>query len=213
MASGPSLVNETDKIPREAPTLDRLFPHGDPITGIFKAGTIGELLALIAGVVPTITYADLATMLANTTIVSGFFAFVSTDSDGWAIYLYTGGTRSDISSYRLVAAEGNAVTISPTSGIALEFNSRKTRDFITTVNIATPKTVTELNDTAATKFTYTFPISDVAGVLTLPSTYKMNDIRKSGNDWTPDIVGQFVMEGKRAANGTDWNVVISGPYA
>jgi hypothetical protein len=110
MASGPSLINETDKIPREVPTLDRLFPHGDPITGIFKAATISELLALISGVVPTIFYADLASMLANTTLTAGFFAFVSTGSDGWAIYLYIGGTRSDIASYRLVVSEGGGFT-------------------------------------------------------------------------------------------------------
>jgi hypothetical protein len=199
-----------NEVTRSLPTLARLFGHGDPSTGIWNACTGTELLALFTGQTPIKTYADQTALLANTNLGIGYIAFVSSSSDGWALYLYNGPLASSLSNYTLLLSQGNAVIVDPTTSIVLNFDGRKNRKFVTTANIATPKTITATNDTNKGHFDYTFPISNVAGVLTCPTTFKMNDVRKSGNDWTPDSIGRYKWIGDW--DGTNWNIDVYGTY-
>jgi hypothetical protein len=165
---------------------------------------------LFTGQTPIKTYADQTALLANTNLGIGYIAFVSSSSDGWALYMYNGPLASSIANYTLLFNQGNHVIVDPTTSIVLNFDGRKNRKFVTTANIAAPKTITATNDTNKGHFDYTFPISNVAGVLTCPTTFKMNDVRKSGNDWTPDSVGRYKWIGDW--DGTNWNIDVYGPY-
>jgi hypothetical protein len=207
---GPSKINETNNIPRALPSLVRLLFHADPATGIAKACTVQELVALFSGLTPTISYADQTALLANTDLPIGFLAFVANSSDGWALYLYNGPAPDNIANYTLLLSHGNAVVVDPAAGIVLNFDGRKNRKFVTTTNIAAPKIITVTNDANKGHLDYTFPISNVAGVLTMPATFKMNDVRKVGNDWTPDNVGRYKLVGDW--DGTNWNLDMYGPY-
>jgi hypothetical protein len=192
-------------------TLTRLIAHADPATGLAKKGTIGDFIALITGQTPVKTYADQTALLANTNLGIGYLAFVASSSDGWALYLYNGPAANDIANTTLLISQGNAVVVDPAAGIALNFDGRKNRKFVTTANIATPKIITVTNDANKGHLDYTFPISDVAGVLTMPATFKMNDVRKVGNDWTPDAVGRYKLVGDW--DDTNWNLDMYGPYS
>ena len=65
---GPSKVNQTENIPRAAPTLTQLFFHVNPSTGQGFAAEIQELGLLFVGSAPVTTFVNEAAMLANTTL-------------------------------------------------------------------------------------------------------------------------------------------------
>lgn len=210
--SGPSKINVAENIPRALPTLLRLFFHADPATGIAKACTGSELVALFSALTPTVSYADQTALLANTTLPIGFLAFVASSSDGWALYMYNGPARDDIANYTLLLSQGNNVVVDPTTSIVLNFDGRKDRKFVSTASFAAPKTITVTNDANKGHFVYTFTITDVAAVLTCPATFKMADVRKVGNDITLVDVGRYKMTGDW--DGTNWNIELTqSPYA
>lgn len=208
MPTGPQLLNGID--PRTINIVDYIF-SANPATGSGGWSPVSSLLSLFTGQTPIKSYADQTALLANTNLGIGYMAFVASSSDGWALYLYNGPAASSISNYTLLFSQGNNVVVDPTSGIALNFNGRKERKFVTTTNIAIPKTITVAEAANAGHFKYIFPISNVAGVLTVPSTFKMSDPRKVGNDITLLDTGRYVMTGDW--DGTNWNVIITGPYA
>jgi hypothetical protein len=207
MPSGPQKLNGTD--PRAISLADFIF-SADPNTGLGGWSTVQSLLTLFTGQTPIKSYADRTALLANTNLGIGYLAFVAADSDGWAVFMYNGPAANSIANYTLLLSQGNNVVVDPTAGISLDFDGRKARKFLTTANIATPKTITEANATLKGHFDYTFPISDVAAVLTCPATFKMNDVRKVGNDWTPDAVGRYKWVGDW--DNTNWNIDVYGPY-
>jgi len=102
---GPSKLNESSNIPRGAPNTTRLIFHSDPITGLGMACTIGEFLELISTLAPVTTYSNNAAMLANTTLVPGYMAYVVETN---SIYLYNGPDPANIDSYILLASGGGS---------------------------------------------------------------------------------------------------------
>lgn len=108
----PAKLNES-AIPVKAFALGDLMYMANPGTGKGYKNTVQNLLNLVAssGTIPVKTYSDITELLANTDIPSAYLAFVTDASDdtkiydGWALYLYLSGDRSDIESYILISRE------------------------------------------------------------------------------------------------------------
>lgn len=106
--SGPAKLNNA-VIPTRIPDPTELFFFANPTTGLGGKNTLATLIAMIAtnASAPIKLYADVATMLANTTIPTGYFAFVIDDGGGeWALYFFQGPTRSEPTHYILLITEG-----------------------------------------------------------------------------------------------------------
>jgi hypothetical protein len=102
-------LNNDTEIPFAVPNLTDLWYFANPSTGKGFKNAISTLLTLIgSGIVPVTAFADQAAMLANTSIVANYFAYVVADTGGWALYIYLGGNRALIGSYRLVASEAGS---------------------------------------------------------------------------------------------------------
>lgn len=104
---GPSKLNQNENITIRMPLLTDLFFFADPNTGDGSVNELSTIIALIASATsaPVKIYADRTALLANTTIPTGFLAFVSDDGGRWALYLYLAGDRSLIASYQLLLSE------------------------------------------------------------------------------------------------------------
>jgi len=133
-------------------------------------------------------------------------AISSSDLRDFVTYLLD-SIPSNLDDFELITTSTAGATITLDFSTELPYQRR----FIGSATFATAKTITLTNSTKAKRFIFTFEITDVAAVLTLPSTFKSADVRKSGNDWTAIDIGQYKMVGDY--NGTDWNIDITGPYA
>jgi hypothetical protein len=197
--------------PRAISLTDYIF-SGNPTTGLGGWSEVNVLLALFTSQTPVKSYADQTALLANTNLGVGYLAFVASSSDGWAVHLYNGPVATSIANYTLLFSQGNNVIVDPTTSIVLNFDGRKERKFVSTASFAVAKTITVTNDTNKGHFDYTFTITNVAAVLTCPTTFKMADVRKVGNDITLNDVGRYKMVGDW--DGTNWNVELTqSPYA
>lgn len=94
--------------------------------------------------------------------------------------------------------------------ITLDFNSLKQRAFYGSATFSTPKTIAVSNATNIISFNFSFTITDVAAVLTMPATFVMSDVNWDGTDWTPPNTGNFLMGGYY--DGTNYMVIIAGPF-
>lgn len=96
------------------------------------------------------------------------------------------------------------------STITLAFSSSPQKNFKGSASFAVPKTIAHSGDTNAARHTFSFEITNVAAVLTLPNTYLMSDVRFDGDDWMPDQVGKFKLIADY--DGTNWIAEMHGPY-
>lgn len=93
-------LNDDVKIPFATPNLTDLWYFANPSTGRgFKAQVTALVTLLTSGTVPVKSYADVTAMLANTDIITSYFAYTAATG---ALYLYLGGDRSLIGSYKLL---------------------------------------------------------------------------------------------------------------
>lgn len=98
--------------------------------------------------------------------------------------------------------------------ITFDFASMNQRIFVGSASFGSAKGIALDNDTNAKRLEFTFNITNVAAVITFPSSFIMNDIRwNSGTkEWTPDSTGVF--KGSAIYNGTNWILDISSsPYS
>jgi hypothetical protein len=92
-------------------SLSDLLVTANPTNGLAGKSTLQALKDLVApnGVEPITEYADYTALLANTDILSGYFALVTDASSegytGWALYQYKGGDRDELASYRLIISQ------------------------------------------------------------------------------------------------------------
>jgi hypothetical protein len=92
-------------------SLSDLLVTANPTNGLAGKSTLQALKDLVApnGVEPITEYADYTALLANTDILSGYFALVidasEEDYTGWALYQYKGGDRDELASYRLIISQ------------------------------------------------------------------------------------------------------------
>lgn len=112
--SGPSKLNE-NKIQVQTPTLADLFFFAHPGTGKGAKNSLEALKALLVSAnVPVLFYADTSSLLANTTISSGQFAFVDDAGSGeWALFIYRTGDRDELTSYILILEETTGAAALP----------------------------------------------------------------------------------------------------
>jgi len=111
-------------------------------------------------------------------------------------------------------ADGIVLSVSTSGGtITLNFDSTTERVFVGNATFAGPKTIALSNSSYAAILEFVFAITNVAAVLTFPSTFIMNDVRwdAGAKTWTPDDTGTF--KAKATWNGTNWLLDISQPYA
>jgi hypothetical protein len=99
-----------------------------------------------------------------------------------------------------------------TSGgtITLDMNSQKQRMHVGSATFATAKVIALSNTTNSLVFQFSFTITNVAAVLTMPSDFVMADPAFNGTDWTPAQIGNYEMGG--SFDGTNWLVKIAGPF-
>ena len=125
---------------------------------------------------------------------------------------------TDISDTFLNTRDGIVASVSTTGGtITLAFNYQNERVFVGSASFATPKTIalseTDVSGTqVAARIEFDFTITNVAAVLTTPSTFRSSDIRWDGT-------GKTVTFGETGAykiiatwDGTIWRMDISNPY-
>jgi len=106
-------------------------------------------------------------------------------------------------------------TVSTTSGtIDFDFALKQARKFLGSASFATAKSITFSNATNAVEFDFFFQITNVAAILTFPSSVIMNDVRweaTGAKEFEPDGVGWF--KGHAELKGSEWMVDISKiPY-
>jgi hypothetical protein len=100
--------------------------------------------------------------------------------------------------------------------ITLDFDDRKERLFIGSASFGTPKTIALANDTAALCMNFKFNFSNVAAVLTFPTTFTMQTLdslrwNDGAHTFTPSATGLHVFTA--TYDGTDWHLTASGPYS
>lgn len=101
-------------------------------------------------------------------------------------------------------------TVSTGSGtITLDFESFVWRLFIGSASFATPKTIALDNSSNAVVFTALLNITNVAAVLTFPSTFKMSDARwdSTGKTFQPLDTGIYKITAEY--DGTNWFADVS----
>jgi hypothetical protein len=92
-------------------SLSDLLVTANATNGLAGKSTLQALKDLIApdGVEPISEYSDYTALLANTNILSGYFALVTDASSegytGWALYQYKGGDRDELASYRFIISQ------------------------------------------------------------------------------------------------------------
>lgn len=98
------------------------------------------------------------------------------------------------------------------STITFDFDSRRDRIFYGSASFSTTKTIALSNSTNAVRLCFIFQITDVAAVLTFPSSFLMSDPRwnDSTYEWTAVEAGKYKAEAKY--DGTNWYIDITGPY-
>jgi len=105
----------------------------------------------------------------------------------------------------------DVVTPSTTSGtITFDFELKQKRTFWGLTSFATPKTIAFSNDSEALEFDFVLNISNVAAILTFPSTVTMDDSRweaTGAKEWEPSGTGSF--KGHAVFDGTNWKIDIS----
>ena len=107
------------------PALTDLAFFANPGTGVGGVNTISAILSLITSSTtpkPVTLFDDITALLANTDIETKTFAFVIDASSeigtGWALYLYVGGDRDQITSYQVITYQDAASAGWPLSGPA-----------------------------------------------------------------------------------------------
>lgn len=105
---------------------------------------------------------------------------------------------------------GMTTASTASSTITLDLDSKKQRMFDGSATFSTAKTIAFSNTTNAHVFSFTFEITNVAAVLTLPSSVIMSNGDFDGDDWTPPSTGKYKMGG--TFDGSEWWVEIAGPY-
>lgn len=96
------------------------------------------------------------------------------------------------------------------STITLDMNSQIQRMFVGSASFATAKTLALSNTTNALVFNFSYTVTNVAAVITMPSSFVMSDPNFDGDDWVPPLTGNYEMGG--TFDGTNWLVKIAGPY-
>lgn len=94
--------------------------------------------------------------------------------------------------------------------ITLDMNSQIQRMHTGSASFATAKVIALSNTTNSLVFSFSFTVTDVAAVLTMPSDFVMSSPYWDGTDWTPPETGLFEMGG--SFDGTNWIVKIAGPF-
>lgn len=113
-----------------------------------------------------------------------------------------------IDSFCLVLDIANTSTAG--SIIDFDFALKQQRKFLGSASFSTTKEITFSNDTNAIEFDFFFNITNVAAILTFPSSVLMDDVRweaTGAQEWAPDGTGWF--KGHAEFNGTNWLLDIS----
>lgn len=150
-------------------------------------------------------------------------SMVGTNIIGTASGLTAGTVTTNANLTGDVTSSGNVTSLSTayvldqvsvnTSGgtITLDFNSQKERSHYGSASFSAPKTIAFSNTTNAIAHNFLFEVTNVAAVLTMPSTVWMFDERWDGTDWTPLDVGEYLMGISKF--GTEFKVTIYGPMS
>lgn len=156
-------------------------------------------VTLVAGTGVTIT---------GRTVIPGA---VSNDFPGGLIFW---GTATAVRTITGEEKEPDVVTTS-TAGSTITFDMalKYTRMFIGSAPISTPKTIALINDSAARVIPAKLNLSNLAGVLTFPTSFTMFDARwnDTNHEFTPSVVGVHEFSATNYGDG-EWLLKVHGPY-
>lgn len=94
--------------------------------------------------------------------------------------------------------------------ITLDMNSQIQRLHVGSASFASAKVIALSNTTNSLVFSFSFTVTNVAAVLTMPASFVMSTPDWNGTDWVPPSTGQYEMGG--TYDGTVWIVKIVGPF-
>lgn len=99
--------------------------------------------------------------------------------------------------------------------ITLDLNSIDQMMYVGSASFGTPKTIALSNATNGLVIDFKFNLSNVAAVLTFPTSFTMQTTDLRWNDgahtFTPSATGKH--EFSATFDGTDWDLKITNPYA
>lgn len=100
--------------------------------------------------------------------------------------------------------------------ITLDFEGEKERMFVGSASFGTPKTIALDNEENALCMNFKFNLSNVAAVLTFPTSFSMQTLdsvrwNDGAHTFTPASTGLHVFSA--TFDGTDWHLIASGPFS
>lgn len=104
-------------------------------------------------------------------------------------------------------------TPSTASGtVTIDMNSQIQRSHVGSASFSAPKTYALSNTTNSLSFQFTFTITDIAAVITVPSDWAFQPSSSwSGTTYTFTSTGVWVFGGDW--DGTNWNIKVGGPFS
>jgi hypothetical protein len=110
----------------------------------------------------------------------------------------------------------NSATPSTAGGtITLDMNSQAQRMFVGSASFGTAKAIALSNTTNSLVLNLVLTLTNVAAVLTFPSSFTMASADSRWNNgaftFTPQTTGKY--EFSATWDGTDWNLKVAGPYS
>lgn len=122
----------------------------------------------------------------------------------------TNTTQVATTAFVLDAQLGSVSTSTAGATITLDMNSQIQRIHVGSATFATAKAIAMSNTTNALVFNFSFEVTNVAAVLTVPADWLMASPNFDGAGWTPPATGKYVFGG--VWDGTNWYVNAAGPY-
>lgn len=134
---------------------------------------------------------------------------------------FTAGTNrkvllSDIIALVIVGNDLDLATVSTAGAtITLDMGGEKERMFVGSASFGTAKAIALSNDTNALVLNLVLTLTNVAAVLTFPTTFTMQVFDVRWNDgahtFTPTATGKY--EFSATWDGTDWNLKVTDVYS
>lgn len=151
-------------------------------------------------VTPTVQ-AGGGSLVINTIYIIVYDATLDSAAGG---FLIIGSSLSDFDSATPSTAGGT---------ITFDLESKTRRVFVGSASFGSAKTIALSNNSNALEIDFILDISNVAAILTFPSSFLMSDVRweaTGAKQWEPDSTGKF--KGHAIFNGTNWLLDITNPY-